>query len=171
MRTLQSYTSRNLIVTNWQDGLGDAYMLMRAHGVRHLPVVDDDGGVVGIISDRDFMRALQIEQADFASGYVPRPEFDANYVVRDFMSWPVAAVDEERPVADAAKLMIDQKISALIVTRKEDEVVGIVTTEDMLRALLDLLEPTSDRVRHSVEEFVYRSPVGRIATALANAGI
>lgn len=170
IRTVNAHMSRNLVVTGWTDSLNDAYALMREKGVRHLPVVDDEDNIVGLISDRDFMRALQVEQPDFASGHMPKAEFDPNSVVRDFMSWPVEAVDSNRTVGDAARRMIDKKISALMVTRNED-VVGIVTTEDLLRVLINETETLAEKVRDDVEGMVVDSPVGQIAQTLANVGI
>ncbi len=169
--SLPDLASGDLVVVNWLDSLDRAYALMLDRGVRHLPVADDDGEIVGIVSDRDFFRAMMVDQPDFASGYVARPEFSPMHTVRDFMSWPVTSIDEKRAVADAARLMLDRKISALLVTRGGDEIVGIVTTEDMLRALLNVAESPARRALDGVEAAIARSPVGQIAHALGNAGI
>lgn len=169
--SLQDFTSRDLAIVRWLDRLDEAYALMTKRGIRHLPVADDEGAVVGIISDRDFQRAMWIEQPDFASGYVAQPSFDPNRTVRDFMSWPVTSIDEGRSVADAALLMLDQKISALLVTRGEDQVVGIVTTEDLLRALLSEHQSTAGRAINNIQGAIAQSPIGPIAQALGNAGI
>lgn len=169
--SLQDFTSRNLVVVNWLDSLNHAYAIMSDRGIRHLPVMDDESAIVGIISERDFMRAMTVEQPDFASGYVAQPEFNPSHTVRDFMSWPVANIDERRSIADAALVMLDRKISALLVTRGSDEVVGIVTTEDMLRALLAAAESPAHRALDNVEGALVRSPIGQIAHALGNAGI
>lgn len=170
VRTINSYMTRNLAVTYWTEPLKDAYELMRQKNVRHLPVIDDDDNIVGLISDRDFMRALQVEQPDLASGHMPKAEFDPASVVRDFMSWPVEAVDSNTKVSDAARLMIKKKISALLVT-KNDDVVGIVTTEDLLRLLVEQTETMMERWRDDVEAWAAESPVGQIAQTFANAGI
>jgi acetoin utilization protein AcuB len=167
---VQSYTSRNLIVTRWTDSIEDAYLAMRAKGIRHLPVVDDHGLIVGVISDRDMQRAMQVEQPDFTSGYPAKATFDPTSTVRDYMSWPVESVEDRESVTAAAKRMIEKKISALLVTRRS-EVIGIITTEDLLRALVLDLETTVDRVRGTVEEFIYGSAVGPITQAVSSAGI
>jgi acetoin utilization protein AcuB len=167
---VQAFTSRDLIVSNWNDSLEDAYSVMRTKGVRHLPVVDDGGYIVGLISDRDMQRAMQVDHSDFHSGYPTRAAFDPQSTVRDFMSWPVEAIEESVLLGEAAKRMLDSKISALLVTSRGD-VVGIVTTEDMLRALVAELESSVDRVKQNVEGMVYNSSVGELAQAIANAGI
>ncbi|MCM2283043.1 MAG: CBS domain-containing protein [Bdellovibrionaceae bacterium] len=169
--SLNDFTSRNLAVVNWLEGLDQAYSLMNKKGIRHLPVADDEGAIVGLISDRDFQRAMWIEQPDFASGRVAQPSFDPNRTVRDFMSWPVTSIDEKRSLEDAALFMLDKKISALLVTKNGDEVVGIITTEDMLRALLAAHESPASRAVAKIEGAIAQSPIGAIAQALGNAGI
>lgn len=171
--SLQTFTSRDVIVTNWMDSLEDAYALMRSKGVRHLPVVDEHGLIVGIISDRDMQRAMQVEQSDFTSGYPARVSFDPQVVVRDFMSWPVETIDEKSSLADAAKLLLHKKISALLVTRGL-EVAGIVTSDDLLRALVATADTRVARVRSGFEEIMFRPnapAVGSLAQSVADAGI
>lgn len=169
-RTVNSYMTKNLTVVDWRDPLKEAYELMLESGVRHLPVGDDEGNIVGVISDRDFMRALQVQQPDFASGHPPKAEFDPASLVRDYMSWPVVAVDANTKVSKAARTMIEKKISCLLVTR-EQEVVGIVTTEDLLRILIDRTESMAEKVKSDVEVWAAETPVGQIVHNLANAGI
>jgi CBS domain-containing membrane protein len=162
--------TKDLIVVNWTDPLTTAYELMREKNIRHLPVLDDEGDVVGLISERDFMRALRVEQPDFASGYVPTVEFDPNHVVRDFMSWPVRAVPSNASIATAARLMVENKISALIVTEAET-VLGIVTTEDLLRVLITQFESVGEKVQETMGGFLATSQIGRIAQAISDVGI
>lgn len=169
-RSLKEYTTRDLVVAHWMEKMDRAFhMMMNAH-VRHLPVVDEGGAIIGIISDRDFQRALQVDQPDFVSGLPPQAEFDPNARVRDYMSWPVEAISEGRSIADAAKLMIDRKISSLIITRGQ-AVVGIVTTEDLLRALVGEREGLLKEMKTGLQSAIYNSPIGQIAQTLANVGV
>lgn len=167
---IQLFTSGSLVVVNWAASMGEAYELIRDKGIRHLPVVDDEEYVIGLVSDRDFQRAMQVDQPDFISGRVAQPEFDPNARVRDFMSWPVEVIDEARPLSEAARAMIDQKISALLVTR-EGRAVGIVTTDDLLKAFLRESESVVERARNEITVELAQSPIGQIAQTLANAGI
>ena len=104
-----------------------AYDLMTSNSTRHIPVVDDTGSIVGMISDRDAKKAMIFDQADWTSGKTPQPEFDPNALTRDYMSWPVVTINESSSVREAAKLMLEKKISALILLRS-DIAVAIVTT-------------------------------------------
>jgi CBS domain-containing protein len=155
---LSAYTTKDLVVVHWMEQMALAYGIMTSAQVRHLPVVDDSGAIVGLISERDFQRASQ-------DGF-----FDPLARVRDFMSWPVEAIAESATVADAARQMLDKKISSLIITR-EATAIGIVTTEDLLRSLLESHDSRFEHVREDVEAAIYTSPVGQIAHTLASIGI
>ena len=170
--SIRTYASHNLVVIHWLEGMQRAFDTMTTASIRHLPVVDDSGGIVGILSDRDLQRAMQIEQPDFNSGKIAQPSYDPGARVRDHMSWPVRTIGEGCTLMEAAREMLDKRISSLLVT-KNSHVVGIVTTDDLLRALIDgsnsegRLQELADEARAAI----YRSPVGQIAHALANAGI
>ncbi len=169
-KSLSHLVTRDLICIHWSEQLGSAYRLITDKRIRHLPVVDHRGMIVGIISDHDFYRAMHIDQPDFTSGKAPQPEFDPNSRVRDYMSWPIETIDERATIAVAARIMIDKKISSLIVTRAT-AVIGIVTTEDMLRIIAAEPSPQLETFKDRIREAIYDSPIGTIAQTLANAGI
>lgn len=169
-RTVKDHASQNLTCIHWVESLDQAYRLMNEKKIRHLPVVDDRGAIVGLISDRDFQRAMFIDQPDFVSGKTPQPEFDPRAKVRDFMSWPVETIGESETIAHAARTMIDKKISSLLVIKGAD-VTGIVTTNDMLRALLERPENLLEDLKSRARSAIYDSPIGTIAQTLSNIGI
>ncbi len=110
--------------------VADALRLAQQRGIRHLPVVEA-GRPVGIVSDRDFKRALAGP--------------DAGRLVGDIMSRPVITTGEFGPVEEAARVMLDEKISALPVVRGET-LVGILTETDIVRLFVRALgasEPSS----------------------------
>lgn len=106
--------------------------LMDEHRIRHLPVMDQEGQLVGILSDRDVNLALNPKSLRFKKAAV----------VGDFMNWPVLTIDRKTSLSDVARCMSEQKVSALIVT-SAGQPVGIVTTEDMLNLLERMLREKS----------------------------
>ena len=111
--------------------LSEAIALFQSMRVRHLPVVDRQGEVVGILSDRD----LRSYQASVAS---PNPSSEAIAIrldlpVSNFMSQGIFAVRPEANVQEIADLMIEKKISAVPVIDSEGTLVGIVSQMDMPR--------------------------------------
>lgn len=108
--------------------LKEARAEMELGVIRHLPVVDDRGRLVGVVSDRDLLAT-------------PSASRKARHVA-DVMTRDVIAAREDEPAAHAAGVMLDHKISSLPVVNETGVVVGIVTQTDFLdlarRALLGL---------------------------------
>ena len=99
------------------DRLADIHSLMRLSGFRHLPVVDDDDGLVGVVSDRDVHLA-------WTQGPDTR--------VATFMSRSTEFVFGHMPARAAAAAMLHRKIGCLPVLDNQRHVVGIVTESDFL---------------------------------------
>jgi len=141
--------SEPIITVNVDTPMKDALKLMQDRKIRHLPVLRSDGELSGILSDRDVKRAMD---PDF-------PNFSPNAVAGDFMNWPVIRVDQATPLAKSVKLMIDQKISAIVVT-KGGKPAGIITSEDMLRVLYEILLHEDKSGKLAALDFTYE-PVWR----------
>lgn len=131
-----------------------AYETMRDKHIRHLPVVDDSGRIIGIISDRDVARAMQ-PLANEPSAISQEVEFKPEHKVRDFMSWPVLSVRETEDLSVATQTILKEKISALIVHDDDDYPRGIVTTDDILRLFLAQMSATNPGKRLTVKEIAY----------------
>ena len=169
--TAQKYMSNKLLSVLWTENLQKAFEKMRSHYFRHLPVVTENNEVVGIISDRDFLRAMQVEEADYFSGRVASAAFAPQAQVRDYMCWPVQTISEESSLAEVAKMMIDKKISSVLVSR-ESSIVGILTTDDMLRALIESLEPKDAHpVQDRLVSMFFNSPAKDLVDLAGQAGI
>ena len=99
--------------------------------IRHLVVVDD-ARVVGIVTDRDIRLNLPSPATSLSV-------WEINYLlaqvtVGGVMTTSVIVVDPDRPIAEAARIMMDHKIGALPVV-EEGRLVGIVTESDFVRAM------------------------------------
>ncbi|MDD4975020.1 MAG: CBS domain-containing protein [Bacteriovorax sp.] len=113
---------------------------MKKNGIRHLPVTDQTGKLVGILSDRDVQRAVNVRMINEVELEMT---FNPHDTVENFMSWPVQTVDEKTSIAELTKMMIDLKISACVVNGPNEYIKGIITTENLLKYLLELIT-TSD---------------------------
>lgn len=109
-----------------EDTLLKAKEMMDAGGFRRLPVVQE-GRVVGILTERDLREH---------GGYLKSTKVDAA------MKAPVVAVDSKASVEEAARLMLVKKIGGLPIV-DGGKLVGIVTTSDLLRAFLNVVEATN----------------------------
>ncbi|HMQ31273.1 MAG TPA: CBS domain-containing protein [Chloroflexaceae bacterium] len=103
--------------------------IMQYHHLRHLPVVDASGRVVGLLAERDLLLA--------ASRHL-----HAGMEVTEVMSRDVITVSPETPLGEAARLMAHHHFGSLPVVDGERNIVGIVTESDIFRAFADLVGDT-----------------------------
>lgn len=132
MLLMRDLMTQNLETLDPEASVSEALKLCREHDVRHVPVLDD-GKLLGIISDRDIDGAIPPEGD-------PEREKKLNELkVTDLMSSNVVTAHPQDPIGFAAQEMYERKINALPVMLKEDgknELVGIVTSTDVMRALV-----------------------------------
>ncbi len=119
-----------------------AISLMRAQRIRHLPVVDGEHRLVGLVTQRDLLSAeSSLLSAPFDALH---SEESLSLPVSDVMRTSVWAVDVDTPVLEAARILRDHKFGCLPVL-DEERLVGIVTAEDFLSLLVSQLEQRRER--------------------------
>jgi CBS domain-containing protein len=166
---LKNTMSQHPASARGKDDLLPAYLRMKREGYRHLPVIDDHGHLVGIISDRDFQRAILPEAVVDAHGLSTGPNFARDAKVREYMSSPVESLPEETQLLTAVNLIIEKKISAVVITR-EGRITGIVTCEDLMRVLAALLKKP-DGVKEKLFALEFNATLSQLSQALGTAGI
>lgn len=127
---------------------------MREGHFRHAPVVASDGRLLGMVSDRDLR-----EQKGFLT----------STKVTAVISEPAIALKPEDPIEDAAHIMLEHHIGALPVVDSERRVVGILTSDDLLRAFLDA-EGTLGTVRIDLDVPTSRTKLPEAVLAVERAG-
>lgn len=116
------------------DKLSIADDLMQQKRIRHLPVLDDDAKVCGIVSQRDLFRGALLR----ALGYGSRAEdlvLDS-VVVKEAMTEHVYTTTPETPIGEAARQMLEHKVGCLPVT-EQGRLVGLLSESDILRLFAD----------------------------------
>ncbi|HVK61879.1 MAG TPA: CBS domain-containing protein [Bdellovibrionales bacterium] len=166
---VENNMSTEVVAALWSETLESAYNKMQTLSIRHLPVINDGGKLIGIISDRDIQRGMVIPAKETAD-FFPHAEFPSDAIVQEFMSTPVTSIDRTEDLAKAARLMIDEKISALVVLDKS-RVTGIITHEDLLKVLVLILEEREHSLSRFADRVRLETPVGAISHLLAQAGI
>lgn len=133
--TVRRWMSTKLETLGPEDRLIDAFELMRTHRIRHIPILAD-GRLVGIISDRDIRHALPLRAG-------ARPEASAAYAPALFetkielaMTRHPITTDPDATLREAAEVICRERIGALPVVAA-DQLVGIVSAEDLLWAFLE----------------------------------
>ncbi len=150
---LKDHMTRKLVTVDKNATAAEAHRLMTNFWIRHLPVMDQDQEyIVGMLSERDLLRASSPETP-----------------VEKLMTTPLKTFGIETPVRDVVDAMIEEKVSAFLITKKE-EIVGIVTSEDML-VLLDQLLSHDDSISWNLNEILINPALQRAAYLVGQAGI
>jgi acetoin utilization protein AcuB len=128
---------------------------MKEKRIRHLPIVDNENKVISIITQHDF---TDIERFQ---------ELPADL----FASFPVTYVTDETPLRNVALLMIEKKISCVLLTDSKTNVLGIITTDDLLYQLSEILKMKKDSYLPAWNSMDAVVSVGEFFKQLSNIGI
>jgi acetoin utilization protein AcuB len=128
----------SVVTLHASDNLGVADDVMSMGRIRHLPVLDNQRRVVGIVTQRDLYKSA----ISTVLGFTKTKEHDwlANINVSDIMTTGVTTVDQEAGLVEAVDKMLDKKFGCLPVTDQEGCLVGLLTESDCLRCFRDLMK-------------------------------
>jgi CBS domain-containing protein len=132
-RTVGQFMTQDLFTARPDDIVDFAATLMDWRHVRHVPVEDDNGLLVGLVSHRALLRLV-------AQGRVGR---DHKVLVAEIMNREPVTVTPDTRTVDAIRLMREKKLSCLPVVQ-ENRLVGIVTEHDLIVVASRLLESYLD---------------------------
>lgn len=127
--------------------LQEALNLMHQEHIRRLPVVDNRGQLVGIVSERDLLHASPSDATTLSV-------WELNYLlckitIGEIMTRNVITVNVDTPIEEAARIMADAKIGGLPVARN-GKVIGIITETDLFRIFPEMLGAREPGVRLAV---------------------
>jgi acetoin utilization protein AcuB len=147
--------------------VADASDIMVEHKIRHLPVVNDQGEPVGLITRATLARALP----GVGTGLT---RFEFSYLtsstsVSEVMIKEPFTIDEAGAVEEAARIMNEQRISSLLVMHGK-ELVGIITDTDIFEALMELMGGRRSGVRLTVHIPDKAGALAAVTSAIAQAG-
>ena len=159
--------TRNPITIAGDITVMDALNLMKAKNVRRLPVVNKDGRIVGIVSEKDLLYASPSPVTSLNVWEVR--EMLHLLTVNKIMNTKVITINEDAPLEDAAVIMSANKISGLPVTRGES-LVGIITETDLFKAFLKLIGGKRAGVRITVVTSGAKGVMAKISNAIFSCG-
>jgi acetoin utilization protein AcuB len=140
---------RPVVTIRRDETLDAAWRLLQRRKVRHLPVVDDQGRLVGIVTDRDLRHALidprlrrrarrlLAPTVATAASLAATARSLAALPVEQVMTRAALTVSPETTLREAALLMHERRVGALPVVEAGGRVVGMLSEVDVVRALLD----------------------------------
>ncbi|MFP4033034.1 MAG: CBS domain-containing protein [Desulfococcaceae bacterium] len=130
--------TRQVITIRPETGMLEARSLMDANRIRHLPVVDADDRLVGIVSDRDIRSAMpSLVLEDFDSAEV-RARLE-KVTAADIMTRNPDTVTPVHTIQDALLLITEKKVGAFPVVDAEGKLKGLLSVRDLIRAFINVL--------------------------------
>jgi CBS domain-containing protein len=147
-KTVADWMNRDLLTVTPSTPLSEAVKLLVDRHISGLPVIDDEGKLVGVISESDLMwREQGVEQPPymlFLGGiiYFQNPltyERDLHkalgQTVGEVMTPHAVSISADTPLPEAARIMHDRKIHRLPVIDENNHPIGIITESDIVRAI------------------------------------
>lgn len=151
---LKNIMTTDLIVISSGSPLYEARNLMEEKRIRHLPVVNSSQVIVGVLSQNPLFRLKCLEKLS----------------VDEVMNAAVLSIDRHAPLRFAILKFLEKKISNLLVVDRNNIVIGIITTDDLLWYLSTLLEDAKQK-RFSFSSLFDLQTVGEVARQIAMSGL
>jgi len=126
--TVRDLMSKEVVSISADAAFRDAAIVMEHHRISGLPVIDDDGALVGVLSNTDLVRSRATEHL-----WQRWP----GLAVRHLMTSPAITIHETATIEEAAALMEHHRIHRLVVVSSSDETrpLGVLSTTDLIRTI------------------------------------
>ncbi len=146
---VKDHMTKNPLTVKRGTVLSEALEIMHDNNFHRLPVVDDDGRLIGLVT-------AGLVEEESGSKSTSLSIYELNYLLsrtsaESIMIKDVVTTTQDVFIEEAAQVMIDRGISVLPVVDEEKKVIGIITEKDIFQALTDLLG-----YRHQGTRFVIR---------------
>ena len=130
---VKNWMTKDVVTVDPDTAVPDAHKSMSDNAIRRLPVIKK-GRLVGIITRGDVREA---EPSDATTLSI----WEINYLlsrlkIKKIMTRKLITISPEATIGEAARLMLEHKISGLPVVEKDDGVVGIITESDIFRLVV-----------------------------------
>lgn len=148
-QTVKNIMTEQVVCLGSDDNLAAAMDAMKNGKFRHVPIVDTEGVLVGILSDRDVLRYLPFVGGQRLPGtdvfrsslfHVDTRDPSLSLPIKSIMTRNVTYVRQNCIFYSAVKMLHELKISCLPVVDEDKKLRGIVTVTDIMRALLNVYE-------------------------------
>jgi CBS domain-containing protein len=120
-----------------QNTLHDAHNLMKEKNVRHIPVINEHGGLVGMLTQKIMIAQVMNIMANYSASALERKEKQTKVV--DIMATDFTSVSPEQPLHEVAKFFVENRHGCMPVVDKDNNLVGILTSSDFVRLAAALL--------------------------------
>lgn len=133
--SIKNVMTNKVVSVTTQDSLMDAEKLFKKNHIRHIPVTEGKK-IKGMLSYTDLLRISFVDSYNEEEVEVSSAVYDM-LSIEQVMAKNVLTIPEESTVKDAAEILVKKEFHALPVTAENGNLIGIVTTTDIMQYLLD----------------------------------
>lgn len=164
---VKDFMTRQIVTIQANEKAGPALQLMREQGLRRMPVVNDKGEIIGMITDRRLLQALAVpvRRGEFRRSVEAPPSL----TVGSLMALEVFTCTPDVLLEEAAAKMAFHRVGSLVVM-EDGKPIGIITETDMFRIFLRLLGGSEHGLRVTLRAPSFRGIQADILTDIARAG-
>jgi CBS domain-containing protein len=136
--------TRDVVFADINTPMKDVAQTLGSHGISGLPVVDLEGKVVGVISEKDFLRHMGVKDKMTFMAFVAErlnepwcvDESMGERPAGDMMTSPAVTIDENKPIIEIATLFKEKNINRAPVVNQNGELVGLVSRTDIVESTI-----------------------------------
>lgn len=121
--------SRPVIVVSQDNAVADAWRILRDNRIRQAPVVDDERMLIGLVSERDLLTAIDVEDGEVIAA--------RQRLVREVMTTPVVASAPVTDIRRIAAVMLEHEVDGVPIIADNGRIMGLVSRGDILRAVVN----------------------------------
>ena len=149
IRTAGAVMARNLVTMTANQTLAEAIETLQKHELRHVPIVDEENHLVGILSDRDILRNLPYLSRSLVKTSTKFREdlfriegsrAVLNQPIENVMTKKLWTVEAHCPLVEAAMILMKKKVGVLPVVDSERRILGIISVVDLLSIVQSMVE-------------------------------
>lgn len=123
------------ITVNENDDFSKVHEKFQFHDIRHLPVVNANGGIVGLITQRELFKIHSPHKLDDGNWFYDKDLLNG-FILKNVMFKDVFTLTPERPLYDAVDFMVRQKVGCVPIVDDYNFVQGVITRDDILKYIL-----------------------------------
>ncbi len=131
--------TRKVITIGPDADIFEAQRMMSEHNIRHLPVVEGDNKLIGIVTDRDLRSAMPLEFFKHQGDCQEVRDKIQEMRIREIMTPDPTTITPHYTIQDALLLIQQLKVGALPVVDDKGRLTGIISVRDLLRAFINVL--------------------------------
>jgi CBS domain-containing protein len=138
---VESVMTRDVVAVRRDTSLREVARILSEHRISGMPVLDDAGVVCGVLSSADLLPKEYVHEPPARRFHFRAAKIDARVEARtagEAMTAPAVCIFADRPIWEAASLMLRHRVNRLPVAGRDGELVGIVTRADLVRAFTRL---------------------------------